>query len=69
MAMRHEQLTDEQQRRQDALDRSWAAAEKDLRNPAFVELLRESLARVNGLESTETMTGEEFLAQTEPPSE
>ncbi|MCP4959195.1 MAG: hypothetical protein GY925_07990 [Actinomycetia bacterium] len=69
MAIRHEQQTDEQQRRQDALDRSWAAAQRDRGNPAFVELLRESLARVNALESTATMTGDEFLAQTAPPSE
>ncbi|MCP3912732.1 MAG: hypothetical protein GY713_17460 [Actinomycetia bacterium] len=69
MAMRHEELTDEQQRRQDALDRSWAAAQKDLSNPPFVDLLRESLARVNALESTETMTADEFLAQTSSPSE
>ncbi|MCP4100611.1 MAG: hypothetical protein GY750_04190, partial [Lentisphaerae bacterium] len=46
----HEQLTDEQQRRQDALDRSWAAAQKDLGNPAFIGLLHESLARVNAPE-------------------
>ncbi len=69
MAMRHEELTDDQQRRQDALDRSWAAAEKDLANAEFVELLNESLDRVNASESTETMTAAEFLARTEPPAE
>lgn len=69
MAIRPEELTDEQQRRQDALDRSWAAAQKDLSNPAFVELLDESLARVKALESSETMTAGEFLAHTRSPSE
>ena len=49
--------------------RAWSAAQKDLGNPAFVELLHESLARVNALESSETMTADEFLAQTRSPSE
>lgn len=69
MAIRQEQLTDEQRRHQDALDRSWAAAERDLRDPAIVELLRASLDRVNASESTETMTGDEFLSRTRPPDE
>ncbi len=64
------ELTAEQRRRQDALDRSWEAAQNDLADPAFVELLNESLARtrINASESTETPTATEFLARTEPGS-
>ncbi len=62
-------LTTEQQRYQDALDRSWEAAQNDPADPGLVELHESSLARINGSTTAETMTAAEFLARTEPSSE
>lgn len=64
MAARHEHLTDDEQRRQRALDRSWAAAQKSLGDENLVADLR---ARIERLRTSEAprLSRDEFLAQTD----
>ena len=64
MAARHEHLTDDEQRRQRALDRSWAAAQKSLGDENLVADLR---ARIERLRTSDAprLSSEEFLAQTD----
>jgi hypothetical protein len=69
MALHREDLTPEQLRRQEALDRSWAAAQRDLADPEFRAYLEESLRQLNEKAPAPLLTREEFLAQTEPRDE
>jgi hypothetical protein len=66
MALHREDLTFEQLRRQEALDQSWAAAQRDLADPEFRAYLEESLRQLNERPPAPLLTREEFLAQTEP---
>jgi hypothetical protein len=68
MALRHDDLSPEELARQRALDRSWRAAQKALSDPAMREYVERSIERVNSSDAP-TLTGEEFLAQTEPSGE
>lgn len=68
MALRHEDLSPEELDRQRALDRSWKAAQEALSDPAMREYLDESIERVNRSDAP-SLSGEEFLAQTEPSQE
>lgn len=64
MAIRHDDLSPEEQDRQRALDRSWAGAQEALKDPDFRARLEASIARVNASDSP-PLTREEFLAATE----
>lgn len=66
MALRREDLTPEQLRRQEALDRSWEAAQRGLADPEFRAYLEASLRRLDEKAPAPMLTREEFLAQTEP---
>ena len=68
MAVRHEDLNPEERDRQRALDRSWAAAQASLGDPGFRARLQASIDRVNH-SNARPISGEEFLAQTEPVPE
>jgi hypothetical protein len=68
MAVRHDDLSPEEQARQRALDRSWGAAQEALNNPGARALLEASIERVNRSEAT-PITRDEFLAATELTSE
>ena len=68
MAVRSEDLNPEEQDRQRAFDRSWAAAQESLDDPHFRARLQTSIDRVNRSEAR-PMSVEEFLAQTDPTSE
>lgn len=63
--MRHEDLSPEEQDRQHALDRSWRAAQEALSDQEFRARIQASIDRVNR-SGTQPITGEEFLAETEP---
>jgi len=65
MAVRHEDLNPEGRDRQRSLDRSWAAAQVALSDPEFRARLQRSIDRLNRSDAR-PMSGEEFLAQTEP---
>jgi hypothetical protein len=65
MALRHDDLSPEELARQRALDRSWRAAQKSLADPKFRAHLKAAIERVN-MSDAEPITGEEFLAKTEP---
>ena len=69
MAIRHEQLNDEECARQAALDRSWQHAQTALADPEFRAYVERSIARVNASPSRATLTREQFLAQTEADAE
>jgi len=64
MAARHEHLTDDEQRRQRALDRSWTAAQAALSDEDLVADLQ---ARIDRLRTSDAprLSREEFLAQTD----
>ena len=64
MALRREDLSPEQLERQRALDRSWAAAQRDLADSEFRAYLEQSLRRLDEKEHVPSLTREEFLAQT-----
>lgn len=64
MALRREHLSPEQLERQQALDRSWAQAQRDLADPEFRGYLEQSLRRLDTKEPAQLLTREEFLAQT-----
>ncbi len=68
MAVRREDLNPEEQDRQRAFDRSWAAAQDALADPDFRARLQASIDRVNRSEAR-PMSGEEFLAHTDPTPE
>ena len=65
MAVRRDDLSPDEQDRQRALDRSWAAAQEALEDADFRARLEASIARVNASNTT-PRTREEFLAETEP---
>ncbi len=65
MAMRHDDLTEEQLEVQRAYDRSWKAAQETLADPEKRAWLEEGIARANASDAN-PMTAEEFLASTEP---
>jgi hypothetical protein len=69
MALRREDLTPEQRERQEALDRSWAGAQRGLADPEFRRYLEESMRRLDEKEPAPFLTREEFLAQTRLPDE
>jgi hypothetical protein len=64
MAARHEHLTDDEQRRQRALDRSWAAAQVSLGDENLVADLRARIERVRTSDAPR-LSSEEFLTQTD----
>ncbi len=68
MAVRHEDLNPEERDRQRALDRSWTAAQEALSDPEYRARLQASIDRVNRSDAR-PISGEEFLAQTEPALE
>ena len=68
MAVRHDDLSPEEEARQRALDRSWGAARDALSDPDYRARLERSIERVN-ISDVRPITGEEFLAQTEPSTE
>jgi hypothetical protein len=65
MALRREDLGPEERERQDALDRSWAQAQRDLADPELRDYLEESLRRLDAAKPAPLLSREEFLAQTE----
>lgn len=65
MAMRHDDLTDEQIELKRAYERSWENAQRQLADPEFRAYLEASLERLNE-SSAKPITREEFLAMTEP---
>ncbi len=65
MAMRHDDLTEEQLELQRAYQRSWDAAQEALADPEYRAWLEENIERVNKSSAT-PITREEFLAMTEP---
>ena len=69
MALRREDLSPKERLRQEALDRSWAEAQRALADPEFRAYLEESLRRIDDGEPAPTLTREEFLAQFEIPHE
>jgi hypothetical protein len=69
MALRREDLSPEELQRQRALDRSWAAAQRDLADPDFRGRLEGSLQRLDSKPATPLLTREQFLEQTEPHGE
>jgi len=64
MALHREDLTQEQLERQQALDRSWAQAQRDLADPEFRGYLEGSLRRLDAKRPGPLLTREQFLAQT-----
>lgn len=64
VAARHDHLTDDEERRQRALDRSWTAAQESLGDEDLVADLR---ARIERLRTSDAprLSREEFLAQTD----
>lgn len=64
MAARHEHLTDDEQMRQRALDRSWAAAQEALSDEEDVRHLRDRIERVLRSDAPR-LSREAFLAQTD----
>ncbi len=68
MSRRREDLNPEELARQSALDRSWAAAQQSLADNEFRACLEASIERVAVSEAV-PITGEQFLAQTEPSTE
>lgn len=68
MAMRHDELSEEELARKRAIERSWDAAQRAMADPVFREYLDESIDWVNG-STAPVLTRDEFLAQTAPPTE
>jgi len=64
MALHREDLGPEERERQDALDRSWEQAQRDLADPELRDYLEASLRRLDAGEPAPLLTREEFLAQT-----
>lgn len=68
MAMRHDELNEEELERKRAVERSWEAAQRALADPEFRKDLDESIERVNRSDAP-LLTSDEFLAQTTPTTE
>ncbi|HUF33741.1 MAG TPA: hypothetical protein VMN58_11105 [Acidimicrobiales bacterium] len=68
MAMRHDELSEEELARKHAVERSWEVAQQALANPEFRQYLDESIERVNR-STAPPLTSDEFLAQTTPATE
>ena len=66
MAMRHEDLNDDEAARQAALDRSWLHAQQALADADFRSYVEASIVRANASTSRTTLTSADFLALTEP---
>ena len=66
MALRRDTLTPEQLHRQEALDRSWEAAQRGLADPEFRAYLEQSMRELDERPPAPLLTREEFLARTEP---
>jgi hypothetical protein len=64
VARRREDLTAEQLRHQQALDRSWTEAQRGLADPEFRAYLEASLRRLDDEKPSVAITREEFLEQT-----
>ncbi len=64
MALHREDLSPEQLEVQRGLDRSWAAAQRDLADPEMRAYLEASIRRLDEAEPAPLLTREEFLAQT-----
>lgn len=64
VALRREDLSAEQLKRQQALDRSWHEAEQGLADPELRAYLETSLRRLDEDPSAPLLTREQFLAQT-----
>jgi hypothetical protein len=69
MALRREDLSPDELERQEALDRSWVAAQSDLADADFRGYLQESLRRLDAEEPPPALTRDEFLARTGAPGE
>lgn len=68
VSFRHENLRDEKQALQRDLDRSWERSQETLADPVKRAYLEESIERVNASTSSTTVTKDEFLARSEPPT-
>jgi hypothetical protein len=68
MAVRHDDLSPEEAARQEALDRSWDAAQQALADASIRSYLEASIDRINR-SSAPPITVDEFLAQTNPSTE
>lgn len=68
MAMRHDELSEEELARKRAVERSWEAAQRAVADPKFRKDLDESIERVNHSRAP-LLTRDEFLAQTTPATE
>lgn len=64
MAPRREDLSAQQLKRQQALDRSWREAEQGLADPGFRAYIEASLRRLDEESSAPLVTRGQFLAQT-----
>jgi hypothetical protein len=69
VALHREDLSPEQLEVQRGLDRSWAAAQRDLADPEMRAYLEASIRRLDERATATLLTREEFLAQTEIPDE
>ena len=69
MAMRHEDMSDDELQRQAALERTWVGAQGSLADPEFRAYLETSIARLNASGSRTTLTRDEFLSLTEADRE
>lgn len=65
MAMRHDDLTEEQLELKRDYERSWENAQRQLADPEFRAYLEASIERVNTSPAPRT-SREEFLVATEP---
>lgn len=65
MAVRHDDLTEEQLEVKRAYERSWENAQRQLEDPDFRAYLEASIERVNTSSAPRT-SREEFIAATEP---
>ena len=66
MAMRHEDLTPEELRRQAGFDASYLSAQRRLRDRSFVAQLRRRLATLDTEPRSARLTREQFLEQSTP---
>lgn len=69
MSLRHENLTPEELGLQRDLQRSWEGAQQALADPSFRAYLEQSIERLNSSPPTASLSRDEFLAQTELPTE
>lgn len=65
MAMRHDELSEEELARKRAVERSWETAQRVLADPKFRKDLDESIEWVNHSRAP-ILTRDDFLAQTTP---